>query len=376
MKRILILVLCLTLGLTPILTACGGGDEAESTPSETTASGTTVSERETDTAAPDTETVPVIDTDTETDMIPETEIETETETETAPETETETIPETETETIPETEPDTEAETEPPVPVAGTDSGIVRDGTPKKYFTLAFDDGITQDLQIIELLKKYDMDCCTFYINSGLTGANWTWVADMIGRPVTHQRFTTEELLSGIYDGFDIEVHTLTHLSLSTQSKRTVQREVQKDAATLTEWFGVQPVGMAWPGGDGQYTNANVKVILEKTDIRFARGTTSTYGFALPSYFMTWYPTVSIVENNVLTLAQQFIDTECTEDMLFYVWGHGYELDGFSKWETLDQLLSMMSDAANSGEVILVTQAEFYQLFKDEIPSWGDEAQVK
>lgn len=346
MKRILTLLLFLTLCLTPIVTACGGTDEgATDTPS-----------------------------DTASDLAVDTETLTETDTESGAPTESATEPDTESE--PESETESATETEPTVPVAGTGTEVVRDGTPRKYFTLAFDDGITQDRQIIELLKKYEMTCCTFYINSGLTGANWEWVADMIGRPVTHQRFTTEELLSGIYDGFDIEVHTLTHLSLSTQSKRTVQREVQKDAATLTEWFGVQPVGMAWPGGDGQYNDGNVTVILEKTDIRFARGTTSTYSFALPSYFMTWYPSVSIVENNVLTLAQQFIDAACTEDMLFYVWGHGYELDGYAKWETLDQLLSMMSDAANSGEVVLVTQAEFYQLFKDEIPSWGDEAHVK
>lgn len=344
MKRILTLVLCLTLCLTPIVTACGGtGEGATDTPS-----------------------------DTASDLA----VDTETDTESGTPTESATEPDTESEPESETESESATETEPSVPVAGTDTEVVRDGTPRKYFTLAFDDGITQDRQIIELLKKYEMTCCTFYINSGLTGANWEWVADMIGRPVTHQRFTTEELLSGIYDGFDVEVHTLTHPSLSTQSKRQVMREVSKDAANLTEWFGVQPVGMAWPGGDGQYNDGNVTVILEKTDIRFARGTTSTYSFALPSYFMTWYPSVSIVENNVLTLAQQFIDAECTEDMLFYVWGHGYELDGYAKWETLDQLLSMMSDAANSGEVVLVTQAEFYQLFKDEIPSWGDEAHVK
>lgn len=348
MKRILILTLCLTLCLTPIVTACGGRSEgATDTPSKTASD-----------PAIDTETEPLTDTDAETNAA----------------TEPVTVPVTEPETEPATEPETE--TEPTVPVAGTDTEVVRDGTPRKYFTLAFDDGITQDLQIIELLKKYEMTCCTFYINSGLTGANWTWVADMIGRPVTHQRFTTEELLSGIYDGFDVEVHTLTHPSLSAQSKRQVVREVSKDAANLTEWFGIQPVGMAWPGGDGQYNDGNVTTILEKTDIRFARGTTSTYSFALPSYFMTWYPSVSIVENNVLTLAQQFIDAECTEDMLFYVWGHGYELDGYAKWETLDRLLSMMSDAANSGEVVLVTQAEFYQLFKDEIPSWGEEAHTK
>lgn len=352
MKHMLALLLCLTLCLTPILTACGGtGENATDTPSDT---------------------APATETDAETDPATEPGTEPATEPVTDPVTEAETEPATE----PATETATEPKTEPPVPVAGTNTEVVRDGTPRKYFTLAFDDGITQDLRIMELLRKYEMTCCTFYINSGLTGANWTWVADMIGRPVTHQRFTTEELKSGIYDGFDVEVHTLTHPSLATQSKRQVTREVSRDAANLTEWMGIQPVGMAWPGGDGQYNDGNVKVILENTDIRFARCTTATYSFALPEYFMTWYPSASILDNNLLSMAEQFVEAECTEDMLFYVWGHGYELDGSAKWETLDQLLSMMSDAANSGEVILASQAEFYQLFKDEIPSWGEDAHTK
>lgn len=341
MKRFLICVLCVTLLVLPYL--CGCDDMTKETETET-------------------------ETATETETVTETETEAETETETKTETETE--PETET----ETETETEAET---TPIAGTDSGIVRDGTPKKYFTLAFDDGITQDRQIVELLRKYEVDCCTFYINTGLLGTEWTWVGPYIGHPeVTHLRYTRDELQSGIYDGFDMEVHTLSHPSLSTLTKRQVQREVGQDAKNITKIFGVQPVGMAWPGGDGQYTAENILDILDKTDIRFARGTTATNSFALPQYFMTWYPTTSITSGNVLTLAQQFLAADCTEDMLFYVWGHGYELDAYNKWDTLESLISMMSEASRNGDVILVTQAEFYQLFKDEIPSWGDEASVK
>ncbi|UKI13349.1 MAG: hypothetical protein L6V84_03760 [Oscillospiraceae bacterium] len=64
-------------------------------------------------------------------------------------TESDTLPVTATE--PNTETATDAATE--APVAGTNSGIVRDGTPRKYFTLSFDDGITQDLRLIGILKK-------------------------------------------------------------------------------------------------------------------------------------------------------------------------------------------------------------------------------
>ena len=266
-----------------------------------------------------------------------------------------------------TEASTEPETEPPVPVAGENSGLVRDGTPKKYFTLSFDDGITQDLRIIEIMKKYNMDCITFNINTGLYGANWTWVADALNSPgLSHLRFTKEELSGGIYDGFDVEVHTLMHGSLKNFSKRQVTREVAKDAENITAITGIRPIGMAYPGGDTEYTESTIDVIMETTDIRFGRGITSTYDFGLPTYFMQWQPTCSFSDARLESLVQSFLEAECTEDMLFYVWGHAYELDAFDSWDRFESFIKTMSEAE---DVVCVTNAEFYQLFKDEIPSW-------
>ncbi|MBR2446541.1 MAG: polysaccharide deacetylase family protein [Clostridia bacterium] len=274
----------------------------------------------------------------------------------------------------ETPTETEAEptTEPVTEIATEEVTIVpNDGKPKKFFTLSFDDGITQDLKVIEILKKYDVKCISFNINTGLYGANWDWVGPAIGDPsIPHQRFTEEELKTGIYDGYEVLVHTLNHPSLKNYDKRAnqIKKEVGKDADNIEELTGVRPVGMAWPGGDTEYTDKTIELVLENTDIRFARGTTSTYSFALPEYFMKWMPTCSIVDPRCLTLAQEFIDAECTEDMLFYVWGHAYELDlnGGKGYETFEQLVKMMSEAEG---VYLVTNTEFYTVYKDQIPSW-------
>lgn len=275
-------------------------------------------------------------------------------------------------TIEETTVEETTEEETTVPQAGTDSGLTRDGTPKKYFTLSFDDGITQDLKIIEILKKYDVDCISFNINTGLYGANWEWVGrDALHMPeVTHIRFTKAEIETGIYNGYDVCVHTLTHPSLKNydNNARMIKKEVAQDAENITKLTGIEPVGMAWPGGDTEYTDTTIKLVLENSNIRFARGTTSTYKFTLPEYFMKWMPTCAINDARTLTLAQQFIDAECTEDMLFYVWGHGYELQAANSYDRLEQLVKMMSEA---DDVVLVTNSEFYQLFKDQIPAWKE-----
>ncbi len=292
---------------------------------------------------------------------------------TDPATTPETIPETETE--PATEPETTPapETETATPEAGMDHGIVRDGTPKKYFTLRFDDGITQDARVIEILKKHGVDCCTFYINTGLYGADWAWVGQQFNRPdVPHKRYTRKELEAGIYDGFDVEVHTRTHPSLKNLSDREVTNEVGGDAKNLQRIYGYIPIGMAWPGGDTEWNEQNIKTILETTNIRYGSCTTRTAAFDLPQYFMTWYPTCSFSDADVMSLADRFIAAEPTEDMLFYVWCHGYELDIYNTWEKFDQFIGMIAAAAAEDDsIVLVTNAEFYQLFKDEIPAWKE-----
>jgi len=267
---------------------------------------------------------------------------------------------------------TEAPTESPWSVdsegrrlAGSDTEVVRDGTPKKYFTLCFDDGITQDARIIELLKQYGVPC-TFYINTGLFGANWDWVGRAIGNPsVTHIRYTEEEIKTGIYDGFDMENHTLNHPSLKnydTQPEKIIS-ETMDNAKKIYELTGIYPTGMAWPGGDTEYTETTMNIVREQTDVGFARAVTPTYKFTLPTDWLFWQPTCSITDGAMLAYAKKFVRTECTEDMLFFVWGHGYELDQANLWSTLEKLLQTMSEAE---DVVCVSNAEFYWLFKDEV----------
>ncbi len=362
MKKLIAFWLSLCM-LTPLFAACTTQDPASA---DTTPETTVESEFETMT---DTETTP----ETTKETVPVTEPDTEPAV--GPDTETEAISETVPETIPETIPETEPAYETDAagnPIAGTDSDIVRDGTPKKYFTLRMDDGITQDEQIMEILRKYNTNCITFYANSGLFGSNWAWVGESVGRPdVTHIRYSRRDF-AGVYEGFDVGVHTQSHPSLKTLTDSQVTGEVEGDRKTWARILGYTPVGMAWPGGDTEWNVHNIETILSTTSIRFGSCTTATGTFALPQYFMTWYPTCAVNDTRTLSLAQQFIDAEPTEDLLFYVWGHGYELDIGNSWDTFEQLIKMITDAAAEDDsIVLVTNSEFYQLFKDEIPSWKE-----
>lgn len=255
--------------------------------------------------------------------------------------------------------------------------LKRDGTPKKYFTLSFDDGITQDEKIMEICRKYGFDSVTFNINSNLCGENWAWVADMVNCPgLVHQRFTEEQLKNGIYNGFDVAAHAANHASIKAFDTDPfgLYRELEKDADRIYRLTGTKPLGMAWPGGDTEYTEKSVENVYRYTSLRYARGTTATHTFDLPRYFLRWLPTCSVVEPDLLQQAQAFLDAPCESDMLFYVWGHGYELDAFNLYDTLEQLIKMMS---GRDDVVCVSNTEFYLLFRDEIPACTlDEAKKK
>lgn len=109
----------------------------------------------------------------------------------------------------------------------------------------------------------------------------------------------------------------------------------------------------------------MELVCRYTTVHFARATTPTYAFDMPEYFMNWQPTCSITDEHVLEMAQSFINADCNENMIFYVWGHGYELDAYNKYETLEKLIKMMAEDEN---IVCVSNSQFYQIFKNEIPS--------
>lgn len=240
---------------------------------------------------------------------------------------------------------------------------------KKYFTLSFDDGVTQDRRIIEILKRYGAMCATFNINTGLLGADWDWVGKQFERPdVTHIRFTEDELKCGIYDGFELASHTLHHPSLKNYDSRPeiIEDEIARDAENIERICHVKPIGMAWPGGDNEYTDTTIDHVVRCTDIRYARGTTRTGNFSKPEYFMKWYPTCSLSDDDCLSIAKRFVSEYADDDKIFYVWCHGYEFDLYDTWDRLEELVRMMT---SHSDIVLATNGEIYNRFKDEIPSW-------
>ena len=80
----------------------------------------------------------------------------------------------------------------------------------KAVTFSFDDGVTQDLRLIELLDKYGLKA-TFNLNPSLLGLTKEVVRNE--RTVSHNKVDPYEVRE-IYKNHEVAVHTLTHPNLT------------------------------------------------------------------------------------------------------------------------------------------------------------------
>ena len=88
---------------------------------------------------------------------------------------------------------------------------------KKAITFSFDDGVKQDVRLIEILNKYSLKG-TFNLNSELLGNKNT--LDCFGKIVSHDKLDPSEVAS-VYKGHEVAAHTLTHPNLTTLSEQEI-----------------------------------------------------------------------------------------------------------------------------------------------------------
>ena len=221
---------------------------------------------------------------------------------------------------------------------------------RKMFTLSFDDGTVQDRRFIELIDKYNLRA-TFNLNSGFFGQKHRIVHQ--GIDVCHDEVEKDEV-NHVYRNHEVAVHTVTHPNLKKSDDNTVIAQVRDDYNALTELCGKEIIGMAYPCGGDCYDERVIKLI---THIRYARTTNSHHTFALPQSFMEWHPTCHQNDDQLMQLAEKFIEAEPTEDMLFYLWGHSFEFDKFESWDRFEEFCALISGRR---EITYMTNGEVYR----------------
>lgn len=213
----------------------------------------------------------------------------------------------------------------------------------KAITFSFDDGVTQDKKLIEILNRYGLKA-TFNLNSGFFGRKGELIRN--GVSVRHDKIVKEEVPT-VYAGHEIAVHTKTHPFLPKLPDAQVIQEVQEDYSELSALVGYEIAGMAYPCGGLNHDARVERLVRECTDCKYARTIESTGEFSLPSDPYAWNPTVYFIDTDLMfELGERFLALESEEPSLFYIWGHSYELDAWNFWDRFEEFCRMISGKEN------------------------------
>ena len=209
---------------------------------------------------------------------------------------------------------------------------------KKAVTFSFDDGVTQDIRLVEILNRYHLKG-TFNINSGLLGL--PGFLDRDWGKVNHTKIKASEVKT-LYAGHEIAVHSLTHPTLVGLDEETIIRQVEEDRKALEGLCGYPIVGMAYPNGPNDDRVA--AIIKNNSPIKYSRTVTSTHSFTVQKENLLRYnPTVYYIEDCLEELVDKFLASESDEDQLLYIWGHSYEMDAnLISWEKFEEICKKLA----------------------------------
>ena len=209
---------------------------------------------------------------------------------------------------------------------------------RKAITFSYDDGVTQDIRLIELFNKYGLKC-TFNLNSGLLGKPGQLLRE--GVDVRHDKISPERVRE-IYATHEVATHAVTHPYLTRLTDAEIIREIEDDRIRLSELVGYEVVGHAYPMGDCDRRVADL--LRDHTGVKYARTVVSTHNFDIQTDMHLFNPTVYHHRemDEMFRLGEEFLSLKTDEPKLFYIWGHAYEFDIHNDWKRFEEFLEMIS----------------------------------
>lgn len=199
----------------------------------------------------------------------------------------------------------------------------------KAITFSFDDGVEQDIRLIEMFDRYGLKG-TFNLNSGSFGMQITLPVQ--GVEVPHHRFTGDKIRA-IYQNHEVAAHTLTHPGLYDLSDEELIRETEEDRKNLEKLCGREVVGMAYPFGDCDDRIA--RVLRAHTGVQYARTVRDNGAFHRQKDLLQFDPTVHATDfARMEELWQAFCQLPKEQEAIFYIWGHSYEFDAVG-WQPME-----------------------------------------
>jgi len=223
----------------------------------------------------------------------------------------------------------------------------------KVLTLSYDDGVVQDIRLIEIMNKYGLKG-TFNLNSGIYCRE-----DKVREKFDGRLKLSEAKELYINSGHEVAVHGLTHPFMEKLDSAELIYEVTEDRKNLENQYGEIVRGMAYPFGT---YNDRVVDILEKCHIAYARTTKSTNKFDLPDNWLMLHPTCHHKSEKLMELIKSFVEVphRHRNPEMFYLWGHSYEFDYGNNWEIIEEFAKF---AGGHDHIWYATNIEIYDYVK-------------
>lgn len=220
----------------------------------------------------------------------------------------------------------------------------------KALTLSYDDGVEQDIRLIEIMKKHGLRG-TFNLNSGLYADEGT----VYPKGQIHRRMTERQVTETYGNsGQEVAVHALTHPFLEQLPVDMLVKEIIKDRENLEAQFGTIVRGMAYPFGT---FSDDVVAALKYCGIVYSRTTISTNDFRIPQDWLRLTATCHHNSPELSSLADKFVNDQVTRaPYLFYLWGHSYEFEANENWKVIEDFADHMG---GRDDIWYATNIEIY-----------------
>ena len=211
----------------------------------------------------------------------------------------------------------------------------------KAITFSYDDGVTQDVRLVELLNKYGLKC-TFNLNSELLSQRGICVRE--GQRIAVYKMDQSDV-KYVYEGHEVAVHTLTHPNLTKSEDEEVIRQVERDRENLSELVGYEVVGMAYPCGGVNNDDRVADIIKNHTGVKYSRTISSSGCFDMQENLYRFDPTVYHLDfEKMMQLGREFVELKPKTQKIFYIWGHSYEMDYRTDyWVKLEEFFKLISN---------------------------------
>lgn len=229
------------------------------------------------------------------------------------------------------------------------------GGKAKALTFSYDDGVDQDIRLIDIFRKHGMRA-TFNINGG----QFSPEGKVFPVGQVHRRMSASQVKATYTeDVCEVACHAYTHPLLTACSSAVVCNQIMEDRKALEAMFDKQIHGMAYPFGP---TNDMIVDVCRLCGIYYSRTTVSTEKFDMPTDWLRLPATCHHKNPRLMELADKFLNLNAAKmPQLFYVWGHAYEFEGADNWNVIEDFCEKM---AFKDDIWYATNMEIYTAWTD------------